>query len=841
MASGSSGMTSYTSGTSSLGAFSDEYDLYPQVLHDVQKALKLKARREARIRAGLPPHLPRNLPSSPSSSVSSPPRPTIYRTSPITSPSPSPQRRPILTNSEVDFGPSTVASNTPVTPHPVPSSIDDGDTLDWAGDASDDEKSDKRWSLSIHRRKGKDKAANISNVDLKKADDDYQMKLIHLKSSASPQSLRKAEIISQQLGRRYKLVYDRLETPSVRLNPLKIYKWLEGQDALTRSGLEHAEPFTWLRHLEKRRVHKDGPKFPWHLSALAMERYCQSQHYEHFMETIPESPSASPTGVILNVLPPIDDTLGLPLPTDRPAPGSGRNSFDVDSRRSGESVYSAISNPVHPPPPASPTASLSHLRGMSTRMRRNLPTSEGKFSAPHSMSDASDNDRRSPVPRPRVKRRRPSDLHVILSRLSVEPPMKDPPKEPLEDDDGVTPSSAVMLGHIVPGVIPYTGAEPPGLIASRLASPTVPDASRRKPRISTKSSMSLLNSQEKRQAEERLREEYDHKFKLMEELNAQNTRVRQTLNRIATIVREHDTLQGNLMNMLGAPHTGMPPDVLDAFGHDPSAVTGSTRKLRGFRAVEDIHNRVLRQRRVLEQYIYSADEKTPGPIRSVLNDPIMSLTRSLGAITAQHEEIVVKAHEVAKVLKDVKALHGEVKVEYNDTLAHTSVVYPELSYIVALEESYKDQYQQVWEFGMDALTFLLDQVTPLWRTYGKTIGVDVQDFLIIPLYRNEFTGEPKRYPIKHLPRRSCRHWLGFCLFFFISAAVCILQLRAALTSSRHYSLHIIAHSGFRWLIVPFFLVVILIQWSAVLVEFLIVLMQLAVATWWIGWMIRVLD
>jgi len=142
---------------------------------------------------------------------------------------------------------------------------------------------------------------------------------------------------------------------------------------------------------------------------------------------------------------------------------------------------------------------------------------------------------------------------------------------------------------------------------------------------------------------------------------------------------------------------------------------------------------------------------------------------------------------------------------------------------------------------MEALTLLLDQVTPFWRTYGKVIGEDIQDFLIIPLYRNEFTGETKRYPIKHFPRRSLRHWLVLLLFFTFASSIMLLQARAAMTSAYHFRLAWIAHGGARLLALPFFWISILIQWCAVLLELCIVLSQLAVVAWWIGWTIRLLD
>ena len=167
--------------------------------------------------------------------------------------------------------------------------------------------------------------------------------------------------------------------------------------------------------------------------------------------------------------------------------------------------------------------------------------------------------------------------------------------------------------------------------------------------------------------------------------------------------------------------------------------------------------------------------------------------------------------------------------------------YDQLSHIVALEESYKDQYQHFWEIGLDALTFLLDTVTPFWRTYGKTIGEDVRDFLIIPLYRNEFTGESKGYPIKTLPKRPPRHWLGLVVFFFLSIGINILQVRAAISSSLNFRLHLIPYDGIRWTALPFFWIGILIQWLAVIFEFAIVFMQAGVIIWWTGWTVKILT
>jgi hypothetical protein len=142
---------------------------------------------------------------------------------------------------------------------------------------------------------------------------------------------------------------------------------------------------------------------------------------------------------------------------------------------------------------------------------------------------------------------------------------------------------------------------------------------------------------------------------------------------------------------------------------------------------------------------------------------------------------------------------------------------------------------------MDALTVFLDTVTPLWRSYGKTVGEDIRDFLIIPLYRNEFTGEPKRYPITGFPRRSPQHWLSLIIFFFSSIVVTVLQVRTALTSIAHYRLHWIPYEGVRWTALPLFWVAIMIQCFAVLLETAIVAFQLGTIVWWIGWLVKIVH
>ena len=142
---------------------------------------------------------------------------------------------------------------------------------------------------------------------------------------------------------------------------------------------------------------------------------------------------------------------------------------------------------------------------------------------------------------------------------------------------------------------------------------------------------------------------------------------------------------------------------------------------------------------------------------------------------------------------------------------------------------------------MDTLTFLLDTVTPVWRTYGKTIGEDIRDFLIIPLYRNEFTGEARRYPILTIPTRSFRHWLGLALFSLASMTVTIAQARLAISSIAHYKLQMIPYESIRWTVFPIFWMCTILLWWAVAAASVVVVMQLAVLIWWIGWSVKLMT
>ncbi len=142
-----------------MTAFTD-----PGILEDVQRALKAKARREARLRTQSSPLRSESHPSSDislSSAGSSPGGPI---------PIPQFPRQPRVSgDSQIDFSPSIGLA--PV--HPVPSSSDDGATLDWGSSFSEDGR-DRRWSLSRGKRRSKDYTSSLNRATIERQDVLYQ-------------------------------------------------------------------------------------------------------------------------------------------------------------------------------------------------------------------------------------------------------------------------------------------------------------------------------------------------------------------------------------------------------------------------------------------------------------------------------------------------------------------------------------------------------------------------------------------------------------------------------------------------------------------------------------------
>lgn len=175
--------------------------------------------------------------------------------------------------------------------------------------------------------------------------------------------------------------------------------------------------------------------------------------------------------------------------------------------------------------------------------------------------------------------------------------------------------------------------------------------------------------------------------RILDDTTAQNHRIRNLLQQVGASIRDYDGVQSSITDALGISYPKIPADVLEAFSHDPSAVTSTTRYTSGWRAVEDIHERVCRQRETLGAFamtMLSQPEDANTSPQNVFHDPIASLKESLMDLERHQQRIATQADNVAETLARVKEVHRTVKKDYNDTLAHTSLIYPEV-HIASLE------------------------------------------------------------------------------------------------------------------------------------------------------------
>ncbi|KAJ3750694.1 hypothetical protein DFH05DRAFT_1388143, partial [Lentinula detonsa] len=786
--------------------------------------------------------------------------------------------------------------------HPIPLSSDGGKALDWSGSGFGDEdekgertdsKGDKRWSLSVSvSRKGKEKEREREREKEKERElalllpnaEESKRQEEEIKTLSSQSTSKKVAITADQIGRRYSLIYN-----SFGFNLLKVSKWFAGQDKLVRSSLENAEPFIWLKHLEKRKHHTEGGELvdvnkddsnhttattsrpPWHLSALIMEEYVHAQNAKDRYST-PSAPSAnSPPSIYSNSTYSPPSTYSTPSAPYSPNHNSPYPQFDSNSRYSPRQSQAQIEagrisfEPILEP--------LSVLTSASTAQEHH----SSRYLQPPSATRPSNESRRS------LESTGGTGIdHSFAHVEEAKPGLQYQPQHP-EDVVAAAPGApATSATNVIstsptqitgsrdsgPGsmTLPRTQAAPSDRNLHSL-NPFHPLQSlrlRNKGSLPTRSGtkeelameMKRRQEREERKEAEEAREdmEYELKAQLVASCKDSNTHIRSVLNHIAQRMREYELCQQSFRenhregseDRSDLSNLTLPHELLEAFSHDPANVTSSTKRLKSYRAVDDIHHRMMKQRAVFREFLdqnqTSNAKRSVADDEDILQDPIDSLLRTLKELEDHRMRIVDKEKEVSEMLRETQIVHAEVKKVYNDTLVHTSVVYPELSQITGLEESYRDQYQHLWDLGMSFLTLLLDTITPFWRTYGKVIGDDVQDFLIIPLYRHEFTGESKRYPIRRVPKRSVRHWIGLMLLFVGSVGLVVVQGRAAVVCSANWRLDRGWGEWARWgMVIPVWWMIIFGQWCAVIGELAVVLMQVGMMLWWFGWAVRVLD
>jgi hypothetical protein len=109
-------------------------------------------------------------------------------------------------------------------------------------------------------------------------------------------------------------------------------------------------------------------------------------------------------------------------------------------------------------------------------------------------------------------------------------------------------------------------------------------------------------------------------------------------------------------------------------------MTGQTRRLKGWRAVEEVHCRINRQREMLSSFAAALAEinsQLPRP-RGIFDESLNSLMGSLSRLERHQEDLRKKESAATQTLSRVRELHVLTKMEYNETLGHTSQIYPEV-------------------------------------------------------------------------------------------------------------------------------------------------------------------
>ncbi|TDL28266.1 hypothetical protein BD410DRAFT_739877 [Rickenella mellea] len=885
----------------------------PNILADVQRALKYKSRVEARLKAAKSnPKINESLSSAFPSPVSS----LSGKSLPPTQPQPSFGRvasavyEGVGNGEVVDFSPSVGAA--PL--HPVPSSSNDGTTLDWSGDSPDDDRRDRKWSISLSRTKHKEKAQLSTRKGvLEKQDSMYSDKILRIKAKASPQTLRKAEITSNQLQRRYDTLYPSLGATQGPMNLAAVARWFSNQDDVFKRLIDDAEPLSWLRHLRHRPGAKAQGRLPWHLSALISEEYSRSHRDEEIMSTIPEDFSAtdlnttSEFGVLTTSPMPMRSPTSRPtsfrsidaiIPKRRrsddlisfePHTQSRRNSLGNDSHKGlekplrawrtslqgkpdsprsslhalperADSPLSSLVSLTNAPPPrqqdtASPTSSRHNLKDVVKRIgrRRQEQSDDGSSSA---MDSLSEEPRAGVNPRKARKRRRSSRLRgddglSADSGSDIEQHVPSPP-------DSSNKRHAIY--HDVETPRPTKNFPLPLLPERGINNEAMPQTSKLKPFASRtkltrrrlheslpgspQSSVNGLRIYNRAvQVDERARnDEYERKKETLTSLKIQNARTRSVLQTASRTVQEYDELQRGFSQALGLSYSRILPEVLEALSHDPSAVTGNTRRLTGWRAVEDIHERRSRQRVVLQAFLASLPIPvvTTAEVRGVCDAHISTVLELVEQLSGERQQVLDCVQEAGSLLSRVKELRDQLKPEFDAAERETSASYPELVRLESLLDRLINRRNRLWKLGETSLSLVLSSSAPFMKTFGRPIWDDLHDFLVIPWYRNEFSGEDEWYPVK-FPERGALHWLRILLVFF--------TLPTVLWSSTRVLFYIFVGRRMWWMpdFVPL-LIRYFINWVMVSsLSFTFLLLSLSfsaecfVLLWWTAWVFRLVK
>ncbi|KAL5519275.1 hypothetical protein ACEPAH_958 [Sanghuangporus vaninii] len=340
-----------------------------------------------------------------------------------------------------------------------------------------------------------------------------------------------------------------------------------------------------------------------------------------------------------------------------------------------------------------------------------------------------------------------------------------------------------------------------------------------------------------------LQVEYNRKQELLDALLARNQRMKSLLQLAARSITDYDETQSAISDKLGLGYSRLPPEVLETLKHDPSAIAGHLRNLKGWRAVEDIHNRRERQREILQTFVASLPN-TVAPLSlpkdGIYENAIANLRGLVERLHSQRNIVLSHVRQTQELLSKVKKMRDELKPEFDETSRHTSVNYPELVRLESLLDELVNETNHLWRFAEASLSFLLASVAPVMKTFGRPVWDELHDFLVIPLYRNGFSGEEHWYPVS-FPRRSFMQWLRLLLVAACAPALLYHGGRAFLALLTHgYVLRIPSF-------IPTFAVYIVFSsimcaFGSVLSGlFIAVLCEIFIVFWWTLWLLHIVQ
>lgn len=160
--------------------------------------------------------------------------------------------------------------------------------------------------------------------------------------------------------------------------------------------------------------------------------------------------------------------------------------------------------------------------------------------------------------------------------------------------------------------------------------------------------------------------------------------MKQLLQMAVKTISDYDELQRSMAEKLGMDYMQIPPDVLEAIWHDPSSATGHTRRARGWEAVEEVYERIQKQKIALRSFPASLSgglSPATMPNGGIYHEHIVTLTSQLETIANDRVAIATQVKDMIPLLRDVKELRDQLKPELDETNKHTSINYPEVTII----------------------------------------------------------------------------------------------------------------------------------------------------------------